>query len=239
MQTVGEEQTVAELDALVTFLQADSERRSSSVARKLHDELGGSVIGAMMDVAWIEQHDSQLSQDTVRRFGKIKEGLRSAIDLARSLVEELRPTLLDSMGLLAALSWQFKRGCERAGIKYTETHPVSVPEMDPNRLIALFRIAQESFDLALQRESVGAIHLDVGTTGDTLTLQLTDDGRQSTADTVRHLASAPILAILHRVKHLQGEATITSPTEGGSTFRVTVPLGRPDGEITAGSTCRS
>ena len=214
---------LAELDALVTFLQADSERRSSSVARKLHDDLGGSVIGAMMDVAWIEQHDSQLSADTVVRLGKIKEGLRSAIDLARRLVEELRPTLLDSMGLFAAMSWQFKRGCERAGIKYTETYPVSVPEMDANRLIALFRIAQESFDLALQRDSVSAMNLTVDTADDRLTLQLTDDGKQSQADTVRP-ASTPVLAILHRVKHLQGEASITSPSEGGSTFRVTVPL---------------
>jgi signal transduction histidine kinase len=214
---------LAELDALVTFLQADSERRSSSVARKLHDELGGSVIGAMMDVAWIEQHDPRLSADTVIRLGKIKEGLRSAIDLARRLVEELRPTLLDSMGLFAALSWQFTRGCERAGIKYTETYPVSVPEMDANRLIALFRIAQESFDLALQRDSVSAVNLTVDTTDDMLTLQLTDDGKQSQAETVLP-ASTAVLAILHRVKHLHGQASMTSPSEGGSTFRVSVPL---------------
>ncbi len=107
---------IAELDALVTFLQADNERKSSLVARKLHDEIGGSVIGAMMDVAWIEQHDTELSPDTTMRLGRVKDGLRGAIDLARRMVEELRPTLLDSVGLFAALSWQFKRGCAVAGV---------------------------------------------------------------------------------------------------------------------------
>src|SRR5712672_1489408 len=81
------------LEELVTFLQGDFEEKSSVVARKLHDEIGGSVIGA--------------------------------IDLARVMVEELRPTLLDSVGLFAALSWQFRRGCANARIEYQETYPES------------------------------------------------------------------------------------------------------------------
>jgi signal transduction histidine kinase len=215
---------IAELDALVTFLQADSERRSSSIARKLHDELGGSVIGAMMDLAWIEQHDSQLSADTVARLGRVKDGLRSAIDLARGVVEDMRPTLLDSMGLFAALSWQFKRGCERAGINYTESYPQTVPVLDEDTLIELFRIAQESFDLALQRDSVHAVSLSIDTTAQALTLRLTDDGGRAE---VGAASSSPILAILHRVKHLRGEASIAEPNEGGHSFRVSVPIGVP------------
>lgn len=215
---------IVELDTLVTFLQADNERKSSLVARKLHDEIGGSVIGAMMDVAWIEQHDSQLSADTTMRLGRVKDGLRGAIDLARRMVEELRPTLLDSVGLFAALSWQFKRGCAMVGIEYTESYPASAPELDANRLIALFRIAQEAFDVALRRDAVSAVKLSVETGEHALTVQLADDGKHTPADARRDMTSGPMLSVFHRVRLLNGEADMLSLAEGGSVFRVTIPL---------------
>jgi signal transduction histidine kinase len=214
---------VAELDALVTFLQADFEQRSGSVARKLHDEIGGAVIGAMMDVAWIEQHDAELTADTSMRLGRVKDGLRGAIDLARTMVEELRPTLLDSVGLFAALSWQFRRGCATAGIGYQETYPESAPEMEANKLVALFRIAQEAFNIAIQQKSVSAVRLSVDSTDEKLILQLADD-RGTPAGATRDGLSTPMSSIFHRVKQLNGEAAITSPSEGGSVFRVTIPL---------------
>ena len=210
-----------ELDILVTFLQADNEKKSSLIARKLHDDLGGSIIGAMMDVAWIEQHDPALTSDTSIRLARVKEGLRGAIDLTRKLVEELRPTLLDSIGLFAALSWQFKHGCAHAGVSYSESYPASTPDMDPNSLITLFRIAQESFNVAIQRKAVSAINLTVSAPQDTLTLQLKDNGNRSSPD---EMTSGPILSILHRVKNLKGNVIMTSPDEGGSMLQITVPL---------------
>jgi signal transduction histidine kinase len=217
---------VAELDALVTFLQADFEQKSSVVARKLHDEIGGAVIGAMMDVAWIEQHDSVLTPDTSMRLGRVKDGLRGAIDLARTMVEELRPTLLDSVGLFAALSWQFRRGCANAGIGYQETYPESAPEMEANRLIALFRIAQEAFNVAVQQGSVSLVSLSVETTGGHLMVQLADDRRQASAGAGRDVLSNPMSSIFHRVKQLNGQAAVMSPAAGGCVFRVTIPLNR-------------
>jgi signal transduction histidine kinase len=214
---------VAELDALVTFLQSDFEQKSSSVARKLHDEIGGAVIGAMMDVAWIEHHDSDLTPDTAMRLGRVRDGLRGAVDLARTMVEELRPTLLDSVGLFAALSWQFRRGCALAGIGYKETYPESAPEMEASRLIALFRIAQEAFNIALRQDAVSAVSLSVDSTDDSLMVQLADDRKQS-LEVRRGPQSTPISSIFHRVKQLRGEAAITAPTEGGSVFRVTIPV---------------
>lgn len=219
-----ESPTVAELDALVTFLQADGERKSSSVARKLHDELGGCVIGAMMDVAWIEQHEPALPPDTVMRLARVNDGLRGAIDLTRKLVEELRPTLLDSMGLFAALSWQFGLGCKQAAVKYRENFPALAPEMDADRLISLFRIAQELFDLALQRDSLSALALAVTVKDGVLRLQMTMDGKNPAAAQGGLPLSAPMLSIMHRVRQLKGHAAISSPPEGNATFCVTVPM---------------
>jgi signal transduction histidine kinase len=215
---------LAELDALVTFLQADNEQKSTSVARKLHDDLGGCVIGAMMDVAWIAQHDSHLPADTVMRLARVNDGLRGAIDVTRKIVEELRPTLLDSIGLFAALSWQFKRGCTQAGIEYVESYPESAPELDAARLIALFRIAQESFNIALQREAVRTLTLTVSANDNSLTMQLTDDGKRPAPEDTVDPTPAAMLAILHRVRGLKGEAITTPRSGGGSVLRITVPV---------------
>lgn len=215
---------IAELDALATFLLDDNERKSSIVARRLHDEIGGSVIGAMMDVAWIEQHDKHLTADSTMRLGRVKDGLRGAVDLARQMVEELRPTLLDSVGLFAALSWQFRRGCAHAGIGYTESYPESAPDMDPKRLIVLFRIVQESFNVALKRDAVTAVSLSVHTTEETLMVQLEDNGKPLEADARSETVSAPLLSVLHRVRQLNGMAVLSSPAQGGSMIRVTIPL---------------
>ncbi len=220
----NEAPTVAELDALITFLQADGERRSSSVARKLHDELGGSVIGAMMDVAWIEQHEQMLPGDTVMRLARVNDGLRGAIDLTRKIVEDLRPTLLDSMGLLAALSWQFRLGCKRAAIKYTENFPASAPEMDADRLITVFRIAQELFNLALQRDSISALTLVVTVKDGAFRLQMRVNGSQPVQAEGHQKVSVTTLSILHRVRQLKGDAVLTSMPKAGAIFNVTIPL---------------
>jgi signal transduction histidine kinase len=222
---VGDEsQTAAELDTLVTFLQADGERKSSSVARKLHDELGGCVIGAMMDVAWIEQHEPGLPPDTVMRLARVNDGLRGAIDLTRKIVEELRPTLLDSMGLFAALSWQFRLGCKQAKVNYSENFPALAPEMNADRLISLFRIAQELFNLALQRESLGALALAVTVKDGLFILEITMNGKSPVpAEGAPHV-SAPMLSIMHRVRQLKGHAAFTSLPDGSASFCVTVPV---------------
>jgi signal transduction histidine kinase len=178
-----------------------------------------------MDVAWIEQHEPELRPDTMMRLARVNDGLRGAIDLTRKIVEELRPTLLDSMGLFAALSWQFRLGCKQAAIKYSENFPALAPEMNADRLISLFRIAQELFNLALQRESLTALSLAVTVKDGVFRLQMTMDGKYPVpAEGRPPVGGLPMLSIMHRVRQLRGDAAITSPPDGGAIFCVTVPV---------------
>lgn len=212
---------IDQLDALASFLHADIERHKSAVARELHDDLGGSVIAAMMDVSWIEKHEPTLSADTLMRLTRIKEGLRGAIDLARKLVEDLRPTLLDTMGLFAALSWQLKRACARAGLKYRESYPDSIPQLNTHALITLFRIAQEAFSLLLQHQGIGSLSLVVITTPAAFVLQLTGDGNAVAAEQSAGIASS----MSHRIRQLGGQLSIVSGESGSATIvRAELPL---------------
>ena len=221
------DERIEELRALVTFLHADVERDRNALARKLHDELSGSVIAAIMDISWIEQHESPLTTGTATRLTRVKESLRECIDLARKLVEELRPTLLDSIGLLAALSWQFRRGCARAGLRYTEKYPEIAPDLDTAQLIGVFRVLQDAFNIVLQHESVTAVHLAVDSTGDTFSFELSDDGTPRASDSP--MVPPALSSILHRARNVGADIVIPVRKAGGSLLRVSIPLGQPVG----------
>jgi len=224
------DERIEELDALVTFLHADGERHRDSLARLLHDDLGGFVIAALMDVAWIEQHESPLAPNVALRLTRVKEGLRDTIDLARRMVEELRPTLLDSIGLFAALSWQLRRGCKRAGLEYTEEYPEAVPDLATGTLIGLFRVVQEAFNLVLRHQSVTAVHLNVSI-DHLVTFELSDDGVAPPANCGR-AESLAIASILHRARNIGAELELTPRSGRGSVFRISIPI--PDAAHGAG-----
>src|SRR3984957_2635153 len=100
-----------ELTALSTHLQGVSEQEKSALSRELHDELGGLLVAARMDLSWLQQRLPTSDPSIEQRFKRIHESLSSGVDLKRRVVEELRPTLLDNMGLFTALRWQFKETC--------------------------------------------------------------------------------------------------------------------------------
>jgi signal transduction histidine kinase len=85
-------------NALASHLQASIEAERSQLVRELHDDMGGLVVGALMDVAWAEAHLGQ-SADVQAKLQRARQSLRAAIDLKRKLIEEMRPTLLDNVGL--------------------------------------------------------------------------------------------------------------------------------------------
>src|SRR6266403_847202 len=95
-----------EMTALSTHLQGVSEQEKSALSRELHDELGGLLVAARMDLSWLQQRLPTSDPAIDQRFKRIHDSLSAGVDLKRRVVEELRPTLLDNMGLFTALRWQ-------------------------------------------------------------------------------------------------------------------------------------
>ena len=116
-----------ELVELSTHLQNVSEREKASLARELHDELGGLLVGARMDISWAEQHLTKDDADLKLRLNRVQQNLAAGVDLKRRIIEELRPTLLDNVGLFAALRWQMKETCGGAGLQCIESYPDEEP----------------------------------------------------------------------------------------------------------------
>jgi signal transduction histidine kinase len=213
-----------ELTALSTHLQGVSEQEKSALSRELHDELGGLLVAARMDLSWLQQRLPTSDPSIEQRFKRIHESLSAGVDLKRRVVEELRPTLLDNMGLFTALRWQFKETCRRTGLKCTETIPESELKFDPDAAIGVFRVAQEALTNILKHADAKSAHLAIMILGDTLTLSISDDGKGISAERLKTSTSHGIVSMRHRVSGLGGTWEILSPSSGGTIVTARIPL---------------
>jgi signal transduction histidine kinase len=213
-----------DLAALSTHLQGVSEQEKSALSRELHDELGGLLVAARMDLSWLQQRLPTSDPTIEQRFKRIHESLSAGVDLKRRVVEELRPTLLDNMGLFTALRWQFKETCRRAGMRCTETIPESELKFDPVASIGVFRVAQEALTNILKHAEAQSADLYIEMEADIFLLRITDDGKGIAPNRLQNGLSHGLASMRHRIDGLGGTWEIRTLAAGGTTLTATIPL---------------
>ena len=218
------EDRTRELVELSTHLQNVAEREKASLARELHDELGGLLVGARMDISWAEQHLTKNDADLKQRLHRVQQNLSAGVDLKRRIIEELRPTLLDNVGLFAALRWQMKETCGRAGLKCIESYPDEEPRFKSEASIALFRIAQEAFSNILKHSAAKTADISLDMDDETLLMRIADDGIGIPPDQFMSIASHGFASMRHRVRALGGRLDVRSPASGGTMLIVQIPI---------------
>src|ERR1700730_4549329 len=133
-----------ELSQLSTHLQSLAEQERSALSRELHDELGGLLVAARMDVSCLEDRVASSDPEVQAHFKRVQDALQAGVDVKRRVVENLRPTLLDNLGLFPALRWQVADSCGRVGLNCTERYLPEELSLTPEASIAIFRIVQEA-----------------------------------------------------------------------------------------------
>jgi signal transduction histidine kinase len=228
-QTNRLEQQVAErtteLSSLSAYLQADSEREKGQLARDLHDELGGILTAAKIDVAWLEGHAKSGDPDAGMRLRRLSGALDEAVDVKRRVIENLRPSLLDHLGLAAALEWHVRDVCGKAGLSCRfdlEQQAAAEPEI----AIALFRIVQEALNNAVKHARASAI--DVGLSADEQgwTLRLVDNGVGIANFEADHMSHG-LAGMRQRALTLGGTLQIETRPGAGTTIEARIPLRAP------------
>jgi signal transduction histidine kinase len=215
-----------ELTELSTHLQGVSEQEKSALSRELHDELGGLLVAARMDLSWLQQRLPTSDPNIEQRFKRIHDSLSAGVDLKRRVVEELRPTLLDNMGLYSALRWQFKETCRRAGLACTEMIPESETKFDPDAAIGVFRIAQEALTNILKHAEAKSAHLSVGVEGANFVLRVADDGKGIAQDRLQTGTSHGLVSMRHRIAALGGSCDVRSSPSAGTLVVASIPVSR-------------
>jgi signal transduction histidine kinase len=200
---------------LVAHLQTITEREKAGIARELHDELGGLLVAASMDLAWLERQldtspESARSAELRRRFGRLKDCLAGAVDIKRRIIEELRPTLLDNVGLFAALRWLVSTRVARTGFASVIRFPADEPHFHPDAAIALFRMAQEGIAIIIESKWVRSITLTLGGSDHRVTLSVSGRGDPHPLEEKPWTESYELAAIRHRMAALAGGVSYSS-----------------------------
>jgi signal transduction histidine kinase len=209
----------------VTKLQALVERDKAELAREIHDELGGYLIAASMDVTVLKQRFASLDEDSQQRFIRVNSMLNAAVDMTRRVTEELHPTLLDNVGLFAALRWQMKHMCSRAKVTCTEHFPEAEPRLSAAASIALFRIGQEALVVAEDQQDVTAVDLSVTVNPDGLSIRVSSDG-VTLKPAPDSRGSVALSFVRHRLAAMGGAVTIEHPASGGMNLTAHVSMAR-------------
>lgn len=220
--SISIEETRLECEGLVTHLQNTAELKDTALSHELHDELGGLMQAAVMDLDAVRRIRPSLTQSALNRVDRVKETLEQAIDLKRRVIEELRPSILDNFGLFAALRWQLKKTWGNSDVVWTQTYPNVEPQFKSHAAIALFRIAQEALSIALKRASIKSTDLTVSVYQGNFWMRFSDDGvPNAESQTVDPMILA---SMRHRIRVLGGTVQISSTDAGATVLTASMPL---------------
>lgn len=225
LEAIVEERTAA-LSELSNHLQEVREDEKSKLARDIHDELGGILVSASMDVAWVEERIRGRDGEAAAKLGRALQALDDGVQIKRRIIEDLRPTMLDNLGLSAAMDWQVHEICDRAGLGCTVATPRDDSGIPPHMSIALYRILQEALTNIVKYARAKSVNVDLGLTSDTVSLLIEDDGIGIPDGAQTNLLSHGIAGMRQRVRALRGEFTISRRPEGGTLIEVHIPVGR-------------
>ena len=225
MQPFDPLENCADSGAVIKYLHGSVEHDRASLARELHDDLGGLMVSVVMDVAFAEQN-LQLDERLRHRLNRVRTAMTEAIDLKRKIIETLRPSILDNFGLFAALRWEVKHGREITQIPCHESYPDTEPAFTKAAAIGLFRIVQESLRVALHQPSTSVVVLSLDIVGDALRIAVSHDGQTRSTQTAPSEATFAVCSIAHRVQAFGGRMSVTNLEDGGAMYEITLPMAR-------------
>jgi len=205
------------------LLQAREEERAK-VAREIHDVLGQTLTAFKMDVGWISR---RLNDDTTATRAKLVSMVTlidDAVVAVRRMASDLRPGVLDDLGLAAALEWQAQEFEQRSGISCRLHASVGHAAIDPLVSTAMFRIFQEALANVARHSRASTVTVTLERRDIDLVLELRDDGVGITNAEATSARSIGLVGMRERAQLVGGRFGITGAAGAGTTVRVQVPL---------------
>jgi len=212
---------------LSSNLQKVTEREKAALARELHDELGGLLVATKIDVSALRQSCDDGTEASAVLWDRALCSLDEGLDLKRRVIESLRPTLLDNIGLVAAIRWLVDESVRRTGIACEEQYAEPLPELSPDASIAVFRVVQECLMNVIKHAQAKMIWLVVETDDQSLTVTIRDDGVGIDDQLLEVPQTHGLLGMRHRIETLGGQLGIRSlGTDVGTEIAFTLPWER-------------
>jgi len=221
-------QTNARLRQLSAHVQTAREEERTRVAREIHDELGQVLTAIKMDLTMLGKKMSNEQKPPSRE--QVIADLRSTSKLlddtirtVREIITELRPEMLEDMGLKAAMEWQAQEYQARTGIQCDFTTDMPELNLDIERATAVFRIFQETLTNVARHANATQVRIALRDEPQQVVLQVQDNGRGITPEELRKAKSFGVLGMRERALVFGGTVDISGEPGQGTTVTVCVP----------------
>ena len=214
-----------QLRSLSTHLQSMRETERTLIAREIHDELGQSLTALKMDLSWLEKRLPNDQKLLLEKTQSMSDLIDMSIRTVQRISIELRPGMLDDLGLAAAMEWQAEEFQNRTGIRCDLTfHPEDII-LDQDRSTAIFRIFQETLTNVARHAKATSVKVSLKETMDKLVLKVRDNGKGITEKQISSPKSFGLMGMRERAAHFGGVFKINGVPGRGTTVEVKIPAG--------------
>jgi PAS domain S-box-containing protein len=215
-----------QLRALAVRLRSAREEEGTRIAREIHDELGGALTGLKWDLERLEKLLANPKEASVAldKIPPIISVVDSTIDTVRRISSELRPGVLDDLGLAPAIEWQTQQFEQRTGIHCSCSVKPCTVDLGQDQATAVFRVFQEILTNVLRHAEATSIDVSAFEEGKCFVLEVKDNGRGITAPEKTNNRSLGLLGMQERIQLIGGSVQIDGVTGEGTRVKVCVPL---------------
>jgi two-component system sensor histidine kinase UhpB len=218
------EQSQRQLRALSDYLQTAREEEKAHIAREIHDELGGTLTALKMDAYWLGRRLPPELEGVQDKLGGMLGMIDGAVQTTRRICTELRPTVLDDLGLVAAIEWQVAEFEKRMAIRCVFQRPAQDVTLSEGMAVALFRILQESLTNVARHADAGCVYVMYQATDQHVCLAIEDNGRGIDPQAMEASRSHGLRGIRERVRQFGGDVDIIGEPGKGTSVLVQLPL---------------
>ncbi|MFQ5443959.1 MAG: ATP-binding protein [Nitrospinales bacterium] len=217
------ERSHKQLRRLYHRLELVREEERTRIAREVHDELGQVLTTLKLELSLLDKKllkgKSGLEKNTQLMLGLID----GTIQTVKRISFELRPPVLDVLGLSEAIRWQGEEYQKRAGIKFDFHNPTGEVDLDQDRSTTVFRIFQETLTNVVRHAHAEKVSVIMSQTNGTLVLEVKDDGKGIDENQVSDLKSLGILGMRERALGWGGQVDIKGTPGNGTTVTIKIP----------------
>ena len=213
------------LRELASHLESAREMERTRIAREIHDELGQALTALKMELHWCLKRLPKDNPELLEKAKTLPRLIDANVHLVQRISSELRPGLLDHLGLSAAMEWQAGQFQERTGISCDIIFEPNEIVLDQTRSTALFRIFQETLTNIIRHADATRVEIVLRQKDGGVELMVTDNGKGITEQEIADPKSFGLMGINERIYSLGGIVAISGSKNKGTTVRVSVPTG--------------
>jgi signal transduction histidine kinase len=217
------ERSREELRSLSRHLQTVREEEKARIAREVHDELGSTLTALRMDLDWMATRlPSDMAPLREKRSAMVKL-VESAVAATRKIVTDLRPSVLDDLGLAAAVRWQASEFQKHTGVAIEVEAPYEDAPIQRDTALALFRIFQETLTNVARHAKATHVWVDLSLRDAGYVLRVRDNGEGMSEKELIKATSHGVRGMRERAQQFGGEVTVSSQPGEGTTLVASVP----------------